>query len=120
MKPVQKITALTIITIAIIVFWLAPNINKATDQRYTRLYEDTDKPHRNDSLKSTKAVRKPASKSENKTAEVYKRESINTDDKFVKLKARMFSRAIHFEPEITTDSAQEATTIMHDTTNLAF
>jgi hypothetical protein len=118
MKPIKKIIALSITTIAIVMFWLAPNINKATDQRYTRRYEDTERTNAHDSIKSKKTAAVSATKSEKETKKVYKKESINPNGNLSKLKVSMFSRSMQFEPEIALDSMQEMIEIV-DTTTLA-
>ena len=117
MKPTTKITALSLTTIAIVMFWLAPNVNKATDQRYTRLYEDTDiKVITRDSVKSKKIKEARVSRKERKAEKVYKEESINPNGKFSNLKSSMFSRAIQFEPKVVMDST--AVTEITDTTKV--
>jgi hypothetical protein len=113
MKSLRTICALSVLTAGIVVFWLAPGINKSETVRYTRVYEDTDQPYipvmkasfeapAGDTIKSkSEKVVKPHQKKK------YKKESIQAGTKLSKIKPSMFSRAIHFsEEEIVTDSTK--------------
>ena len=112
MKNIKRITGLFIFTAGVILFWLVPGINQAGEERYTRIYEDTDK-----SAAGTSAVsgpRKPKDKSKAKRQAIaskkkYKKESIKAGAKFSDVKLSMFSRAIHFErePEIALDPIEQ-------------
>lgn len=97
MKPVKKIISLSVIVVAIALFWLMPNINQATTKQYTRLYEDTDN-HllSKDTLKVKELVGSKHLPGEPK--KTYKKEIIFIDQP-EKLKASMFSRSIHFSEE---------------------
>lgn len=105
MKPLKNVVPLVIIIAAIITFWLKPGINTASHKRYTRIYENTDqKKSVNDTTKiipvraSSQVVTVPVKKK-------YKEESIDLEN-ISKLKSSMFSRSVHFLPELT-DSLME-------------
>lgn len=123
MKPSKRISLLLAAVTAIVMFWLAPGINTARDTRYTRRYEDTDKPvliTASDSAKRKVKSRQanPPDKHQNKK---YKEETIESTSKLSKIKATQFSRAIHFEAEklsIDLDSVREIElTLVVDTTH---
>lgn len=130
MKSTKRIALLTLAATAIVIFWLAPGINQATADEYTRLYEDTD--HYTHVAKDTARQAKRTSpppkhnsrfeKQREKEAKkltreiykvdkkVYKRETIRPKDKNFKLKASMFSRGAQFmekEAIVVLDSAKE-------------
>jgi lipopolysaccharide export LptBFGC system permease protein LptF len=97
MKSFKKIAILICVVAGIVAFWLIPGINKATDVKYTRLYEDTDvKKSPGDSVR-VKIKKAPKSTLSEKNTKVYKRESISSSAKIKNIKASMFSRAMQFE-----------------------
>ena len=105
MKPFKSITILVAIVACIVIFWLMPGLNKASDKSYTRLYEDTD--GRIGTTKDTTRTKRTTQKKEsfpsvpvNPSKKVYKRESISTSSKIAQIKPSMFSRAIHFKQEV--------------------
>lgn len=121
MKPITKISMLTGFVITIVGFWLIPGINTSEADRYTRIYEDTDK--KINGLKSddyemlsTNYNRDSIGKRLNK---IYKKESIRPDEGLRTLKAEMFSRAIHYTEEVimSDDSLNEIQLTTIDSTN---
>ena len=107
MKPLKRITILLVIVSAIVVFWLAPGINTAGDVKYTRRYEDTDKPQ---PITPDTTGRQISARQKTDTpvqTKAYKKESIESGEKLSKINASMFSRAIHFEEEIVLDSVEQ-------------
>jgi hypothetical protein len=101
MNSKKSIIFLVVVTASIVVFWLAPGINKARDTTYTRLYEDTDRrvplDYADDTTKLKGDGPKKANMDEPKEV-VYKSESIQPNKKEFKVRAEMFSRAVHFVP----------------------
>lgn len=131
MKSTKRIVLLTLAATAIVMFWLAPGINQATADEYTRLHEDTDHyaqvaedtarqarrtspPPRHTSRyekKREKEAQKLTREIYKVDKKVYKRETIRPKDKNFKLKASMFSRGAQFmekEAVVVLDSAMEA------------
>ncbi|HTJ48186.1 MAG TPA: hypothetical protein VL443_01950 [Cyclobacteriaceae bacterium] len=99
MKSFKKIAILLCVVAGIVAFWLIPGINKATDVKYTRLYEDTDArvvAMDSNHIKLKKLPRQPAVVVIPKIH--YKRESISSNAKIKHIKPAMFSRAMQFEP----------------------
>jgi hypothetical protein len=109
MKRYNKILMLTFTVASIVIFWLAPGINKSTATRYTRVFENTDvkrSVNHSDTLKT-------------KTVKVFRKESIKANAKFKDIKPDMFSRAIQFrEEKIIIDSNVYAT--LTDSTEFAY
>ena len=101
MKSFKKIAMLLCVVAGIVVFWLIPGINKATDVRYTRLYEDTDVLK---SLHDSVHVKRKRT-----TIKVlpplvvpkvhYKQETISSSAKLKHIKPSMFSRSMQFATE---------------------
>ncbi|HEY8937559.1 MAG TPA: hypothetical protein VIM65_20175 [Cyclobacteriaceae bacterium] len=109
MKSFKKIAMLLCVVTGVVAFWLMPNINQATDVRYTRLYEDTEvKQLPNDSIRAK--LRKNPKTHVNKKAKTYKHESISSSAKIKSIRPSMFSRAVQFRPakEIVIDSLNES------------
>src|SRR6188768_3261332 len=98
MKPLKRIAVLFVAASAITVLWLMPGINTARDVRYTRIYENTDKP----ALAPDTTGRKISSRQKADApvpSKKYKRESIKSGAKLSDVKVAMFSRAVHFNEE---------------------
>lgn len=115
----KRIALMTAFAGSIVVFWLMPNINKATATSYTRRYEDTDRRlDDEDTLKRKKkpapnAAKKPVVEKKDKSSDkvapkktaesspkkIYKSESIKSTKKLSSVTPKMFSRAIHFVPD---------------------
>jgi hypothetical protein len=102
MKPFKSILLLTAIVSAIVLLWLVPGINTASQAKYVRIYEDTDATI---AVKSdtTPSKEKLSRTSETKTPKKYKSESIEADAQLRDIKPRMFSRAIHFDETLLTE-----------------
>src|SRR5688572_21690906 len=102
MKSIKRIIGLFIFTVSVILFWLVLGINKAGDESYTRIYEDTSKPAVSPVLVSGPGKPKKGKSKQAKTIseKKYKKESIKAGAKLSDLEASMFSRAIHFEREL--------------------
>lgn len=100
MKSIKIISALLILVASIIGFWLVPQINKAKDEKYTRLYEDVSYRAVNDTTRSKRA-RNISTKELAPPPIVYKTETIKVGLKWKEIDAQKFSRAIQFEPEDT-------------------
>jgi hypothetical protein len=90
MKPLKRAMLLSIMIMAIIVFWLAPGINSAKHRSYVRYYEDTDLPAKDIAFASDTTVKK-------KTRKVYKKEVIEPS-KTKEVSGKMFSRVAQFRP----------------------
>ena len=132
MKSINRIVLLALAAVAIVMFWLAPGINKATAVEYTRVYEDTDISKDTSKHEKEKKVKPPKGpynpeeelkKKEYKTEKydvqekypdvkavkskkVYKSEKIRPKDRKARLNAKMFSRAVHFVEEVPLDTAE--------------
>ena len=111
MKSFRKIIVLSVIVFGIIWFWLAPNINKAKDIRYTRLYEDTERKPNEYSVRDSSEEKKQK-KPITPPKKIYKRESIRANAKLSDIKPYMFSRGMQFTQEakiVEIDSLNEKT-----------
>jgi hypothetical protein len=110
MKSVKKIIALSALVFSIVLFWVVPGVNMAKETKYTRYYEDTDTPVPS-SMDIVANSREEEDTTSRRRKKVYKKESIEPR-KSREVSAKMFSRAIQFEPEIViidsvkTDSVQ--------------
>jgi hypothetical protein len=102
MKPFKRLLVLFTCIVCIVAFWLIPGMNKAKNNGYVRVYEDTEL------KKISKIYMRPAvairarsmgdTIKENK--KIYKEEKIRSRAKMKDIKASMFSRAIHFNEDI--------------------
>ena len=99
MKSIKRIVALFTIVAGIIVFWLAPGINKAGNETYTRVYEDTDHVKESALVKVQDTTKKPHFSRIKPSGKKLKTESIKSGTKLSKIKPSMFSRSIQFEKE---------------------
>jgi hypothetical protein len=100
MKPVKKIIALSVLVFSIVLFWVVPGINMAKETKYTRYYEDTEK-RVPSSIAIVANSREERDTTSRRRKKVYRKESIEPR-KSREVSAKMFSRAIQFEPEIVT------------------
>jgi hypothetical protein len=119
MKPSNKILMLTLTVTCIVLFWLAPGINKSTATKYTRVFENTDvkkSVDHSDTIKTTTSKKEKVSKNEEK---IYRKESIKANARWKDLKPRMFSRAIHFNEEVLMDSVPVVTTFTNSTESVS-
>ena len=89
MKSINRIVILTLAAVVIVMFWLAPGINKATAVQYTRLYEDTDytrvpkdtSKHKEKTVKPPKGPGKPKDElTKQARAKEYKAEKYDVKD----------------------------------------
>ena len=93
MKPAKKTIVLSMICLAIIILWVLPHINKGEQTRYVRYYEDTSVPLASTAADSTGKRHRKAMRKE--IIELQKTRRVN---------AKMFSRAMQFEPLVEFDS----------------
>jgi hypothetical protein len=126
MKRFKNIFYLGIFVAAIIGFWLVPNINTAKESRYTLVERKEVKPEKTNTSISTKLSEKKTSiinegqnpgepeKTVKKKARK-KEDVIESSYKFSDMKACMFSRAIHFEPELELPVLADTAIIPADT-----
>ena len=101
MKSFKKIAILLCVVAGIVAFWLIPGINKATDVKYTRLYEDTDvKKSPGDSIHVKRKRTGVKILHPIVIPKVhYKQETISSSAKLRHLKPSMFSRSMQFTTE---------------------
>ena len=93
MKPAKKTIVLAVTCLAIIVLWVLPHINKGEQTRYVRYYEDTSVPLVSTAVDSTGKRHRKAMRKE-----------IIEPQKTRRVNAKMFSRAMQFEPLVEFDS----------------
>jgi hypothetical protein len=94
MKQRNKIVVLVVAVSATVAIWLLPNLNKAADMAYVRVYEDTDLQSLPPSVDRS-AYTDTTAKVERKKR--YKIERIRSKEKRSKLNAKVFSRIAQFE-----------------------
>ena len=117
MKRLKTILPITAFTAALIGFWLIPNINKAKTVRYTRTIEDTERLSEEinpkEKVTRTEKTKLTSQKIEEvKPKKKYIKESIDPNYSFQQVKMKMYSRAIHFEPEnLELDSTETDSTV---------
>lgn len=109
MKPIKRIAILTIVVSGIVVFGLAPGMNKAGDVQYVRTYEDTfnlsengEKATPDGKTESAAFRRAETDTSRRKSGKVYRQERIKRNATLPDIQPKMFSRAIQFVEEIDT------------------
>jgi hypothetical protein len=116
MRPTKSIICLAAVVSGIVIFWLTPNLNKAGDTYYTRIYEDTDvKPGRAEASMQKVNVRRAEARdtTARRSKKAYKKERIHSSDKLSAISPSKFSRAIHFTEEvIVKDSVSQGETIV--------
>jgi hypothetical protein len=108
MKPVKRIALLFVIVFFIVSFWLYPGINTAGDAQYVRRYEDTENPYPAVAVDTTNHKTSVNEKAADRQTKKYKKEILKSDTKLSKVKLEHFSRAIHFEEEVTLVDADSA------------
>ena len=114
MKRFKKILVLTGIVLGIVLFWLVPQAGKSHYVRFTRTYEDTDKPKVVPPSADTLTVYMPvAETTPPPPSKKWKKEIIEGDASLEDIDAEMYSRALQFEEmeEIPLDMV-----ILEDTT----
>jgi hypothetical protein len=94
-----RIISLSIVVVGIVAFWLMPGINKAGNETYTRVYEDTERAPVLEADPNLPDTTKPGALDKKIEVKYYKSESIEPETKLSDIKASMFSRAIQFEKE---------------------
>jgi hypothetical protein len=115
MKPSNKILVLSLSVVCIIIFWLAPGINKSKASKYTRVYENTNvkrldlKPDtliagNHEKIKTEKKNSKPEQK------KIWSKESIYTNKPVREIDPKIFSRAMQFQEVLVLDSIVEIKT----------
>lgn len=121
MNTFRVILPISAFVVAIVCFWLLPNINKATTLKYTRVYEDTETRSQERTPVAGEVLKEPASLAPSETPKIepvkalpevrllrakkYKKESIEVNRSWRKVNPKMFSRAVHFlEEEVVLDS----------------
>jgi hypothetical protein len=127
MKRFKKILALTGIVLGIVLFWLVPQMGKSHYARFTRTYEDTDKPEPEISAADTFTIYVPVTEAAPPPAIKWKRQSIAGDASLEDIDAEMYSRALQFEEMeeipldivVEEDSAQGPILVSIDSIHLA-
>ena len=108
MKSSKKPFVLAVASIAIVIFWVIPGVNKGNNIEYVRYYEDVDGLPTN-ALHGTLSPADTARPNK----KVYKKEVIKPA-KERKVSAKIFSRAMQFEPVIVDSLEQNAESVKND------
>jgi hypothetical protein len=127
MKRFKKVLALTAIVLSIVLFWLVPQVGKSHYTRFTRTYEDTDKPEAIAPATDTLTIYVPVTEDAPPPSIKWKRQSIAGDATLEDIDAEMYSRALQFEEMeeipldivVEEDSAQAPTLVSIDSIHLA-